>query len=263
MSVLQRPEQMNAHLNKHQTRWLTVVVFAVAMAWVESAVVYYLRTLVGRIEPYQPEPLPLMGGLGPVELVRELATLIMLLAVGALAGGTWRSRMGYAAVAFGVWDVCYYVFLRVICGRPHSVLDWDILFLLPLPWWGPVLAPVLIALLMVVWGTIAGREAQGSPRDRESFLAGALNLTGIALALYVFMADSWRVAGQGAEAIRRVLPTRFNWPLFAVAWLMMAAPIIGLWRRNRRADGRPVPEPGASSPEERAAGGISMEPPLS
>ena len=27
-------------------------------------------------------------------------------------------------------------------GWPETVLDWDILFLLPLPWWGPVIAPV-------------------------------------------------------------------------------------------------------------------------
>ena len=60
--------------------------FAIAMAWVESAVVFDLRTFVNRIEPYQPDPLPLIGGLGPVELGRELATLIMLFTVGLFAG---------------------------------------------------------------------------------------------------------------------------------------------------------------------------------
>ena len=76
-------------------RWFTVVVFAIAMAWVESAVVYYLRTHIDRIEPYQANPLPLIGDLGPVELVRELATMIMLFTVGWLAGRTWRARFGY------------------------------------------------------------------------------------------------------------------------------------------------------------------------
>src|SRR5258708_40354769 len=80
-------------------RWSVVVVFAAAMAWVESAVVFYLRTMVDRIEPHQPMPLPIATGLGRAELVREAATLIMLLAVGVLAGRTWRSRFGYAAVA--------------------------------------------------------------------------------------------------------------------------------------------------------------------
>src|SRR5579871_2716880 len=114
---------MNSLSTKNSRRWLTVVVFAIAMAWVESAVVYDLRTMVNRIEPYQSEPLPLIGGMGPVELVREAATMIMLLTVGMLAGKTWRARLGYSAIAFGVWDIFYYVFLKAICGWPHSLTD--------------------------------------------------------------------------------------------------------------------------------------------
>src|SRR5215831_9842281 len=110
-------------------RWLTVVAYAIAMAWVESAVVYYLRTMIHRINPYQPEPLPLIGGMGPVELVREAATMVMLLTVGMLAGRNWRARLGYSAIAFGVWDIFYYLFLKAICGWPSSLSDWDILFL--------------------------------------------------------------------------------------------------------------------------------------
>jgi hypothetical protein len=118
-------------------RWWMVVLYAIAMAWVEAAVVFYLRSMIGRIEPHQPDPLPVIGGFASVELLREFATLVMLLAVGILAGRTGRARLGYAAIAFGVWDIFYYVFLKIICGWPHSLLDWDVLFLLPLPWWGP------------------------------------------------------------------------------------------------------------------------------
>src|SRR5882724_9691923 len=160
------------------------------MAWVESAVVFYLRTMINRIEPYQPHPLPLIGGLGPAELVREAATLIMLLMVGILAGRTWRSRLGYSAIAFGVWDIFYYVFLKVMCGWPHSVLDWDILFLLPLPWWGPVLAPVSIALLMILWGTLASGWEEPRSERTSNLKVWSLNFIGAAVALYVFMADN-------------------------------------------------------------------------
>ena len=66
--------------------WLLIVVFAASMAWVEAACVYYLRAMVDRVEPYQAQPLPMHGVLGPVELVREAATLVMLLAVGASPG---------------------------------------------------------------------------------------------------------------------------------------------------------------------------------
>jgi hypothetical protein len=227
---------MNASAGKSTChRWFTVVAFAIAMAWVESAVVYYLRTHLDRIEPHQANPLPLIGALGQVELVRELATMIMLLTVGLLAGRTWRERFGYTFIAFGVWDIFYYVFLKVMCGWPHSLLDWDILFLLPLPWWGPALAPMLIASLMIVWGTFASQVEPG-PLPRVSNGGGwVLCFLGTALALCVFMADALRVARQGAAAIREVLPAEFNWWLFLIALALMAAPLAQeLWQLRPR-----------------------------
>jgi hypothetical protein len=213
-----------------RTRWMVVAGYAVAMAWVESAVVYYLRTMVDRIEPYQPNPLPIIGGLGPAEMVREAATLIMLLAVGVLAGNSWRSRLGYTAVAFGIWDIFYYVFLKVLCGWPYSLLDWDILFLLPLPWWGPVLAPVLISILMIAWGTLSASERQHL--EGAELKSWVLNAGGVVLALGVFMTDTLRVASQGTEAVRRVLPQRFSWFWFSLALVLMSAPLaFGLRRR--------------------------------
>jgi len=215
-------------------RWLVVVCFAAAMAWVESAVVFDLRTMVDRIQPYQENPLPLIGPLGPVELGREFATLVMLFTVGMLAGDTWRRRWGYTLLAFGVWDILYYVFLKVMCGWPQSLLDWDILFLLPLPWWGPVLAPMSIALLMIVWGSLATQLEPGPGRARSSVAAWGINAVGTVLALYVFMTDSIRVADQGVDVVRRVLPTQFNWTLFTLALALMATPILqalpALWK---------------------------------
>src|SRR5437867_4743008 len=189
-------------LRGEHKRWLTVAIYAAAMAWVESAVVFYLRTMIDRIVPYQTNPLPVIGYLGPVELAREAATLVMLLTVGLLAGRTWQSRLGYAAIAFGVWDIFYYVFLKLMCGWPHSLLDWDILFLLPLRWWGPVLAPVLIAVLMILWGTLATTIERGREPSLSSWRAWSLNALGMALALYVFMADALHAANGGATALR-------------------------------------------------------------
>jgi hypothetical protein len=205
------------------------------MAWVESAVVYYLRTMINRIEPYQPEPLPMIGGMGPVEAVREAATMIMLLTVGMLAGRNWRAKLAYSAIAFGIWDIFYYVFLKAICGWPHSLMDWDILFLLPLPWWGPVWAPMAIALLMIIWGTLASQFEANSNSVRTLRRLWVLNFSGVAIALYVFMADCLHVRG-GVDAIRKVLPQRFQTVLFCAALGLMAAPVFHLtweilWRR--------------------------------
>jgi len=222
-------------LAQARSRWLVVVLFAVAMAWLEAATVYYLRVMVGRVDPYQPNPLPMDGILEPVELAREAATLVMLAAVGALAGRNLRTRLGYAAIAFGVWDVFYYVFLKFISGWPASLLDWDILFLLPLPWWGPVLAPVCIALLMIAWGTQVTQRASGRDAMALTSTAWRLNWLGTALALYVFMADALRAVPHGLDATRLVLPAAFNWPVFLVALALMAAPVADVAWQSRRA----------------------------
>ena len=206
-----------------RTRWVSVMAFAIAMAWVEAASVLYIRALVGRIEPYQQNPLPISGALGNVELWREAATLVMIATVALLAGSTWRRRAGYAAIAFGAWDIFYYVFLRLISGWPRTLLDWDILFLLPLPWWGPVLAPVSIALVMILWGTLA---TQSDDRATEARWAWALASLGIAMALAIFMIDAWRALPHGRDAVMQVLPTAFHWSLFWVALVLMASPVL-------------------------------------
>ena len=233
---------MTAHSGS-RTRWLVVVIYAVAMAWVEAAVVYYLRTMVGRIEPHQPNPWPIMGDLGRAELIREAATLVMLLAVGTLAGRNWRSRLGYCAIAFGFWDIFYYIFLKALCGWPHSVFDWDILFLLPLPWWGPVLAPILISVLMISWGALVTNERASANGQPAEGMAWVLSGSGMVLALYVFMADALPVAGQGIEAVRNVLPLVFNWRWFCVALSLMSAPVALMLARflAARKQGIPVP----------------------
>ena len=225
-------------MNKLETRqtsrhWIVVITFAIAMAWVESAVVFYLRTHIDRIEPYQPNPLPIIGGLGPVELAREFATLVMLFTVGVLAGKTWRARVGFMLIAFGVWDIFYYVFLKVMCGWPNSLLDWDILFLLPLPWWGPVLAPVLIATLMILWGTNAVFFERNPAAKWSNSRGWICCFIGGTLALLIFMADAIRVANQGVPVIREVLPTHFNWPLFLVALGLMSVPVVSELSRWR------------------------------
>jgi hypothetical protein len=226
-----KKEPMRA-LNMAWSRWWTVVVFAAAMAWVEAAVVYYLRTMVNRIDPYVANPLPLFGGLGQVELVRELATLIMLATVGLLAGRSWSSRIGFTAIAFGTWDIFYYVFLRVICGWPHSLLDWDILFLIPVPWWGPVVAPISISLLMIAWGTLVNGTEHKSFAQALGGKWVLFGAAGIMVALYTFMCDSLRVADQGTDALRNLLPTRFKWLLFISALSAMASPAIVIARRS-------------------------------
>ena len=223
------PTEKPASADSQWSRWLVVVVYAIAMAWMESAVVLYLRKMMNRIDPYQTPPMIPIGGVAFAEVVREAATMVMLLAVGCLAGRTWRNRLGYAFIAFGIWDIFYYVFLMPLSGWPNGLLDWDLLFLIPLPWWGPVLAPVLIALLMILWGTLASQYEGATYRLREWPL-WLPTLSGVVLALYVFMADALRVVPEGLTAVSQMLPVSFNWPLFSLALLLMSAPV---WKELR------------------------------
>ena len=219
-------------------RWWVVVIYAAAMAWVEAAVVFYIRSHINRLVPYQPDPLPLAGGFGFAEVVRELATIVMLVTVGWLAGNTRRTRIAFSLLAFGVWDIAYYIWLVPLTGWPTSVADWDILFLIPLPWWGPVWAPVSIALLMVGFGTaVAILDSEDQPL-RAGARSWMLALLGSVLAIYVFTTDSLRavVTERSITSLRTLLPQSFDWPLFLVALLLLAAPVADIfrqWRTNR------------------------------
>ncbi|UCD67441.1 MAG: hypothetical protein JSW48_11410 [Betaproteobacteria bacterium] len=209
-------------------RWITVLIYAIAMALVEAAVVAYLRTLIGSTDPYRAGALTLPAWMMRTEIAREAATLVMLGTVAWLAGRNWRTKLGYFLAAFGVWDIFYYLFLATISGWPRSLLAWDVLFLIPLPWWGPVLAPLSIAVLMLVLGTQITQFGKGERSSWPSVLSWSLCCVGTSIALYVFMADAIHAPKWDAETLNSILPFGFDWLLFVVALALMAAPVIEL-----------------------------------
>jgi hypothetical protein len=186
--------------------WL--VTYAVAMAYVESAVVVYLRAI------YYPQgftfPLaPLPPGMAAIEIGREAATLVMLLGVAMLAGMQRWERFLAFGVSFGVWDLFYYVWLWLLIGWPPSLLTWDVLFLIPVPWIGPVLAPVIVSVLLVVGGLLLWRKgARGEP-VRFPIPLRILALTGALLVLGSFVLDFRLV-------LRQMEPPPFRWGLFGI-----------------------------------------------
>jgi len=128
---------------------ITLFFFAVAMAFLETTVVIYLRKL------YYPEgfqfPLKMMDfSVGKIEFFREFATLVMILTVAMLTGKTKNQKFAAFIFVFAVWDIFYYVFLKVTLGWPASLMTWDILFLIPVTWVGPVIAPVINSLMMII-----------------------------------------------------------------------------------------------------------------
>jgi hypothetical protein len=149
--------------------------------------------------------------------------MVMLGTIGYLAGRGVAGRLGAFAIAMGVWDIFYYVFLWLFAGWPQSPLAPDILFLIPLPWWGPVLSPVLLALLMIGGGTAAMlREVRGgiAPPTLPAWL---LLIGGSLLCLMAFMAHGLMALPRGLEAAFATRGGAFPWPIYALGLLLAAA----------------------------------------
>ena len=202
--------------------WL--ITFAVAMAYVESAVVVYLRTI------YYPQgfgfPLvPMPPGMVAIEMGRELATLVMLLGVAMLAGADRWDRILVFCVGFGVWDIAYYVWLWLLLRWPASPFTWDVLFLIPVPWIGPVAAPVIVSVVLVAGALLLmRRRARGRPVAFPLPL-GLLVLAGAVLVLASFMLDFRAV-------LQQMEPPPFRWGLFGTGVaLPVAALVLALGRK--------------------------------
>jgi hypothetical protein len=201
-----------------------LIIFAVAMAYVESAVVVYLRTI------YYPEgfgfPLVLLPpGMVAIEMGREVATLVMLLGVAMLAGADRWDRILVFCVGFGVWDIAYYCWLWVFLRWPPSLLTWDVLFLIPVPWIGPVVAPVVVSVVLVAGALLLLRRRAGGQAGGFSPALQALALAGGVLVLGSFMLDFQVV-------VRQMEPPPFRWGLFGTGvGLAVVALVLALRRK--------------------------------
>lgn len=220
-----------------RARGIVIAAFAVAMAYVEAAVVVYLRRALS-IDPPGLFPLPepaSLGSLGPIEFGREAATLVMLCAVGWLAGRGGRERLAWGLVAFGIWDISYYGWLWILSGWPPSLGAWDLLFLIPVPWVGPVWAPLVVSAALVGCGLAAARRLEAGRPIPISRLQRAAALAGGLLVVLSLTADRGQVLAGGR-------PTSFPWPLFVAGLALAIAAAASALRATDRADeeGRPV-----------------------
>lgn len=207
-------------------RLLWITLFAIGFGWVESAIVVYLRLL------YYPEgfafPVKVIPwSVGWIELVREAATIVMLLAVGMLTGRTKLEKFAWFMYGFGVWDIVYYIGLKLSIGWSQSLFTWDLLFLLPLPWIGPVLAPVLVSLAMIAACiVIVQQQDKGSPlRTNKAYWVIEI-ICGLII-IFSFIVDY-----QTAFTIGN--PDRFRWEIFLTGYLIGIGAFVRLWIKNKR-----------------------------
>jgi hypothetical protein len=216
-----------------------LLLFGISFGYLEAAVVVYLRAIYDpirqRLHPgrgpdelfplISPQELAAAGPENPrrllIEIGREASTIAMLAAFGMAAGRNFNQRMAAFAVVFGLWDIFFYVFLRLMIHWPQSLLTWDILFLIPLPWVGPVLAPVIVALTLVICGLISLRLGGMPARPREWMAM----ITGGMIVILSFVWDYRNTTAGG-------LPSPFNWPLFfAGEFIALMSFFVAAWRR--------------------------------
>jgi hypothetical protein len=194
------------------------------MAWLEAAVVVYLRRLYYPDDQLTLFPMRIWRTSDLlVEIVREGATIVMILAVALLAVPTRTRRTAAFLYVFGVWDLFYYLWLKLALGWPVSWTDWDILFLIPWAWLAPWLAPALPALLFALWGGgVLIRATETIVPRRAALIA----IAGLTLMLTSFLEPALPLLGQPAEAAARFVPSRFLWAVYLPGAALLAAGLI-------------------------------------
>jgi hypothetical protein len=205
-------------MNQLGKKILLVTIFAIAMAYFESAVVVYLREVYNIKDLIRDVP-EKIDYFTFIELGRELSTLVMLLVIGLITGKKWKDKLGYFIITFGIWDIFYYVWLKIFIGWPNSLLEWDILFLIPLPWWGPVLSPILISILMIIFGWLIVRKADEEGKLQFTFFSTALIIAGILLMLYTLMDPGLSALIENINEITKARPVKFNWFVFFAGYI--------------------------------------------
>ncbi len=202
---------------RKQLFWLTL--FSIAMGYLETAVVVYLRAI------YYPDgfdfPLTNMDlSIAATELGREAATILMLAGIGIVSGKNSIQKFAWFLYCFAIWDIFYYVFLKVLLNWPESLFTWDILFLIPIPWVGPVICPVIISLSMILLALVLIYFNERDPRLKINPREWTLFISGSLIVIFSFVLDCYKCIhlykGEVLDAIAQYIPQHFDWWIF---WL--------------------------------------------
>ncbi|MBN2753702.1 MAG: hypothetical protein JXR81_02420 [Candidatus Goldbacteria bacterium] len=200
---------MNKNANYN---FFNVILFSAAFGFLEAAVVVYLREL------WYPQgfafPIKLLSGrVIAAEYWREFATLIMIFSAACIAGKTRLQRFAYFMVIFGVWDIIFYASLKILLNWPASIMEYDLLFLLPVPWTGPVLAPVIISVSMITAGIIIIKSIDHGVKFYQTKIIWLLEITGGVMVFLSFIASA-------GDVTKGLYPSHFSWIIFSAGWLL-------------------------------------------
>ena len=226
--------------------YLPLIIFAVSMGFLEAIVVVYVREL------YYPEGFRFpLKELPPriilIEWVREISTLLMLGSVAWISGKIFLKRFSVFLFIFGIWDIMYYAGLKVFLNWPESLLTWDILFLIPVTWVSPVLAPVICSLLMIIAALIFDIHLFKNRLKKLTVKEFVLLLSGATTILYTFIIDFSTMIIKGdfigkfftlaedpefLEILTKWEPGHYNWGIFTVGVLLICASLFLVQKRS-------------------------------
>ena len=197
-------------------RFCIAVIFSIAFGYIEAAVVVYLREIFYPEGFNFPLSISIIDAVGKrlllTEIGREAATLVLIVTGAWLFGRNLRQKVAYFLTIFAVWDIFYYLWLKVLLDWPASIMDWDILFLIPVPWAGPVLAPVLVSLLMLLFAAaILYHDCLAGPIKVNLYDWLVLSIAAITVVVSFCI--------PGPHTAQEDYASYFYWSLFAVGLL--------------------------------------------
>ncbi len=226
------PFESSKSLSAQRILW--VILFSIAMGYLEAAVVIYLR------EIYYPAgfgfPLsPIEAQDFITETGREAATLIMLVGIGVLSGKTKLQKMSFFLMSFGIWDIFYYLFLKWIINWPANLFTPDILFLLPVPWVGPVICPIILSLTMILLATVILYKERKYRRFSIKARTWLWFVMGSLIVIASFCLDPIQnLENFAPDAVHPYRPENFMWWLFILGELLLIAGIVWIGLRKKR-----------------------------
>jgi len=224
--------------------------FSIAMGFLEAAVVVYLRLLYypnGFDFPMEPV-IAMEANVIVIEFFRELATIIMLLYVGISSGKNNQEQFAFFLFCFAIWDIFYYVFLYLTLSWPSSLFTWDLLFLIPVPWIGPVITPVIISLIMILLSFILVKSSRSSNPLILNRKEWTLLISGSVVVILSWTIDYldfvyqkhdtfsiWNISNEDMNVLSlQYIPIDFYWRTFIVGVFIIAAAILSFWLRMRK-----------------------------
>jgi len=227
--------------------YLPLIIFAVSMGLLEAIVVVYVREIFypdGFRFPLKEMPVWLIA----IEWVREISTLLMLGSVAWISGKIFLKRLSVFLFIFGVWDIIYYVGLKIFLDWPESLLTWDILFLIPITWVSPVLAPIICSLLMIIMALILDFHLFYNNLKKLKKTEFALLFAGTAIIYFTFTVDfgmmlikgnflkQYFTLAENSEFLALLTswePAHFNWTLFAFGFTIICTAIWLFIKRSK------------------------------